>query len=101
MYERKLKLFSLLKQKKSAFLFGPRGVGKTMLAQDYLSRVQHAEGIDLLSLDVYRRYIAEPGLFRLEIEQRLRDIPANDTLTVLVDEVQKLPPKGCSMKCIT
>ena len=91
MYERKLKLFSLLKQKKSAFLFGPRGVGKTVLAQDYLSRVQHAEGIDLLSLDVYRRYIAEPGLFRLEIEQRLRDIPAHDTLTVLVDEVQKLP----------
>ena len=91
MYERKLQLAGLLKQKKSAFLFGPRGVGKTMLAQDYLSRVQHAESIDLLSLDVYRRYIAEPGLFRLEIEQRLRDIPAKDTLTVLVDEVQKLP----------
>ena len=37
------------------------------------------------------RYISEPGLFRLEIEQRLRDIPARGTLTVLVDEMQKLP----------
>ena len=91
MYKRKLNLSGLLKQKKSAFLFGPRGVGKTVLAQDYLSLVRHAESIDLLSLEVYRRYVAEPGLFRLEIEQRLRDIPAKETLTVLVDEVQKLP----------
>ncbi|MYH02308.1 MAG: ATP-binding protein, partial [Nitrospira sp. SB0675_bin_23] len=91
-YKRKLKLPGLLKQGKSAFLFGPRGVGKTVLAQDYLSRsVQHAESIDLLSLDVYRRYVAEPGLFRLEIEQRLRDVPAKETLTVLIDEVQKFP----------
>ena len=91
MYERKLDLSQLLKQKKSAFLFGPRGVGKTALAQDYLARVQHAESIDLLSLDTYRRYVAEPGLFRLEIEQRLREVPGEETLTVLIDEVQKLP----------
>ena len=91
MYRRKLNLPGLLKQGKSAFLFGPRGVGKTVLAQDYLDHVRHVESIDLLSLDVYRRYVAEPGLFRLEIEQRLREIPAKDTLTVLVDEVQKLP----------
>ena len=91
MYERKLNLVKLLKGKKSAFLFGPRGVGKTVLAQHYLAQARHAESIDLLSLDAFRRYISEPGLFRLEIEQRLRDIPARETLTVLVDEVQKLP----------
>ena len=91
MYKRKLDLARLLEQKKSAFLFGPRGVGKTALAQDYLTRVQHAESIDLLGLDVYRRYVSEPGLFRLEMEQRLRETPADGSLTVLVDEVQKLP----------
>ncbi len=91
MYERKLNLSTLLRQKKSAFLFGPRGVGKTLLAQDYLTHVQRAESIDLLSLDTYRRYITEPGLFRLEIEQRLREIPSKESLTVLIDEVQKLP----------
>lgn len=91
MYKRKLNLPELLKQNKSTFLFGPRGVGKTVLAQNYLSNAKHAESIDLLSLDTYRRYIAEPGLFRLEIEQRLQDIPNKETLTVLIDEVQKLP----------
>ena len=91
MYERKLNLIKLLKEKKSAFLFGPRGVGKTVLAQHYLTRAGHAASIDLLSLDALRRYISEPGLFRLEIEQRLKDIPPRQTLTVLVDEVQKLP----------
>ena len=91
MYDRKLKLSKLLKHKKSTFLFGPRGVGKTVLAQDYLAQVQHAETIDLLSLDTYRRYVSEPGLFRLEMEQRLQEIPAKETLTVLIDEIQKLP----------
>jgi uncharacterized protein len=91
MHKRKLNLIALLRERKSAFLFGPRGVGKTMLAQDYLSRVQHTESIDLLSLDTYRRYISEPNLFRLEIEQRLQEIPEKETLTVLIDEVQKLP----------
>ncbi len=66
-------------------------MGKTVLAQDYLTHAQHAESIDLLSLETYRRYITEPGLFRLEIEQRLRDIPEKDSLIILIDEVQKLP----------
>ena len=91
MYERKLNLSKLLKEKKSAFLFGPRGVGKTVLAQNYLAQARHTENIDLLSLDTCRRYIAEPGLFRLEMEQRLRDIPVKEALIVLIDEVQKLP----------
>lgn len=90
MYERKLNLTELLKQQKSIFLFGPRGVGKTVLAQDYLARAQHVESIDLLNLDTYRRYIAEPGLFRLEMEERLQDVPARETLIVLIDEVQKI-----------
>ena len=91
MYERKLNLAKLLGEKKSAFLFGPRGVGKTVLAQNYLTQVPYTESIDLLSLDTFRRYIVEPSLFRLEIEDRLREIPAQETLTVLIDEVQKLP----------
>ena len=91
MYERKLNLAQLLRHKKSAFLFGPRGVGKTVLAQGYLEQARYAASVDLLSLETCRRYIAEPGLFRLEIEQQLRDIPSTEMLTVLVDEVQKMP----------
>ena len=91
MYERKLNLAELLRYQKSAFLFGPRGVGKTVLARGYLAQARYAASIDLLSLETCRRYIAEPGLFRLEIEQQLQDIPAPEMLTVLVDEVQKMP----------
>ena len=91
MYQRKLNLADLLKHNKSAFLFGPRGVGKTVLAQGWLGQARYAASVDLLSLETCRRYIAEPGLFRLEIEQQLRDMPAAEMLTVLVDEVQKMP----------
>jgi predicted AAA+ superfamily ATPase len=91
MFKRKLNLAGLLKQQKSAFLFGPRGVGKTVLAHDYLKQIRYSESIDLLSLDAYRRYISEPGLFRLEIEEGIKQLPTNETLTVLIDEIQKLP----------
>ena len=91
MYQRKLNLVGLLKHNKSAFLFGPRGVGKTVLAQGWLGRARYAVSVDLLSLETCRRYIAEPGLFRLELEQQLRELPAADMLRVLVDEVQKMP----------
>ena len=91
MYQRKLNLADLLKHNKPAFLFGPRGVGKTVLAQGWLGQARYAASVDLLSLETCRRYVAEPGLFRLEIEQRLRDLPAAELLAVLVDEVQKMP----------
>ena len=91
MYDRKLNLPLYLGQGKSAFLFGPRGVGKTVLAQSFLANIQYREHIDLLSLDTYRRYIAEPGLFRLEIEERLQAVPQKKRLSVFIDEIQKLP----------
>ena len=92
MYHRKLNIFNILgKNSKSAFLFGPRGVGKTVLAQNYLSQVSFFESIDLLNLDTYRRYVSEPGLFRREIEQQRQKLSGKEKLTVLIDEVQKLP----------
>ena len=62
-----------------------------MLAQDFLHPLPHTININLLNLDIYRRYISEPHLFRLEIEDKLRSIPQKDILTVLIDEIQKLP----------
>ncbi len=89
MIERFLNLSNLLKKGKSAFLFGPRGVGKTVLAQRFLKeRGSPSSVLDLLNLDTYRRYLAEPGLFRKELE---REIKTKPTLSVLVDEIQKLP----------
>ena len=77
MYKRILDLTKLLK-KKSFFLFGPRGTGKTTLIQRTLSE---ATVIDLLEIKTYREYLKNPSVIS---EQKLKPI-------VVIDEVQKLP----------
>lgn len=77
MFQRLLTLPELLK-KKSFFLFGPRGTGKTTLIRHTLSE---ATVIDLLDTRVYRDYLKNPSLIS---EQQLKPI-------VVIDEVQKLP----------
>ena len=77
MYKRILDLTKLLK-KKSFFLFGPRGTGKTTLIQHTLS---DTTVIDLLEIKTYREYLKNPSIIS---EQKLKPI-------VAIDEVQKLP----------
>ncbi len=77
MYQRILDLTRLLK-KKSFFLFGPRGTGKTTLIKHTLSDVTV---IDLLEIRTYREYLKNPSIIS---EQKLRPV-------VVIDEVQKLP----------
>lgn len=77
MYQRILNPSALLK-KKSFFLFGPRGTGKSTLARHTLV---DAHIIDLLELRTYREYLKNPSIL---YEQKLRPI-------VVIDEVQKLP----------
>jgi len=77
MYKRILDLPMLLK-KKSFFLFGPRGTGKTTLIQHTLSGTTV---IDLLEIKTYREYLKNPSIIS---EQKLKPI-------VVIDEVQKLP----------
>ncbi|WP_457575820.1 ATP-binding protein [Desulfomarina sp.] len=77
MYKRILDLPALLKRK-SFFLFGPRGTGKTTLVQHTLSE---STIIDLLEIKTYREYLKNPSILS---EQKLQPI-------VVIDEVQKLP----------
>jgi predicted AAA+ superfamily ATPase len=56
MYKRTLDLTKLL-EKKSFFLFGPRGTGKTTLLRHTLSDVTV---IDLLEIKTYREYLRNP-----------------------------------------
>jgi hypothetical protein len=77
MYKRTLDLTSLLK-KKSFFLLGPRGTGKTTLIRNTLA---DAFVIDLLEIKTYREYLRNPSIIA---EQKLKPI-------VVIDEVQKLP----------
>ena len=76
-YPRILKLDNLLK-KKSFFLFGPRGTGKTTLIKHSLPQ---ALVIDLLSSQNYRDFLKNPSILS---EQTQNDI-------IALDEIQKLP----------
>jgi len=68
--------------KKSFFLLGPRGTGKsTWLGSTF----PDAHVIDLLAEDSYQRLLADPGLFADE----LRAVASGRW--VIVDEVQRLP----------
>jgi uncharacterized protein len=75
------RLFSLnLPKNKSAFLWGPRQVGKTYWIRENLPDAKY---IDLLKTDVFADYISRPSLLR----ERL----LNETKFVVIDEVQKVP----------
>ncbi len=66
---------------KSAFLWGPRKVGKTYWLTHTLTGV---EIIDLLKTDVFAEYITRPAL--------LRERYQNHKGLIVIDEVQKIPP---------
>jgi len=78
----KKRLFELnLPHGKSAFLWGPRKVGKTY----WISHTQSgAEIIDLLKTDTLAEYISRPAL--------LRERYQNHKGLIVIDEVQKIPP---------
>jgi predicted AAA+ superfamily ATPase len=65
----------------SAFLWGPRQVGKTSWIRESLP---DALVIDLLKADVYRDYASRPELLRERLQSRSPRL-------VVVDEVQKVP----------
>jgi predicted AAA+ superfamily ATPase len=78
MYTRLLNLKELLK-KRSYFLLGPRGTGKSTLIEHQLP---HATLYDLLDASVFQRLLRDPTLISQETTP--------DRL-VVIDEVQKLP----------
>jgi predicted AAA+ superfamily ATPase len=78
----KKRLFGLnLPHGKSAFLWGPRKVGKTYWISHTLPG---AEIIDLLKTDTLAEYISRPAL--------LRERYQNHKGLIVIDEVQKIPP---------
>lgn len=75
------RLFSLdLPDKKSAFLWGPRKVGKTFWINHHL---KDAALIDLLKTDVFAQYASQPSL--------LRERYQNHKSLIVIDEIQKIP----------
>lgn len=69
-----------LPQGKSAFLWGPRKVGKTYWISHHF---KDAIIIDLLKTDVFADYISRPAL--------LRERYQNSKELIIIDEIQKVP----------
>ncbi len=78
-YHRTLDLTALL-EKKSHFLFGPRGTGKTTL---YETQLKGFRLYDLLDDETYMRLFRRPKLIE---EENL-----SDSKIIVIDEIQKLP----------
>lgn len=64
----------------SAFLWGPRQVGKTTWLREHMPDVPR---IDLLKTDVFAEYVTRPAL--------LRERYADTKQRIIIDEVQKVP----------
>ena len=81
MYNR---LFSLpLDMKQSAFIFGPRGTGKTHWLKHHLRDTEHVY-IDLLESDTFRQLKGQP-------EHLHQQVPENFAGWIIIDEVQRIP----------
>lgn len=70
-----------LKTRKSFFLFGPRGTGKTTWLRHHLPE---ALFINLLRAEHYNRLTADPGLIREMIPTGYHD-------WIIIDEIQRVP----------
>ena len=88
MIRRLLEIATPVSQGKSLFLLGPRGVGKTSLVREQMATVVNTLSFNLLMGDVYRKFAANPELFRKEIEFQIQK---SKKVLVFVDEVQRVP----------
>lgn len=70
-----------LKNKKSFFLFGPRGTGKTTWLRQQLPQ---ALFVNLLQSDTYNRLSGNPGIIR-------EMIPPQYDGWIIIDEIQRIP----------
>lgn len=69
--------------KSSYFLFGPRGAGKSTFLRKHYPKATY---INLLDEQRYQSYLSDPGQFYQEVSA------LKPQSTVIVDEVQRLPP---------
>jgi predicted AAA+ superfamily ATPase len=74
--------------KKSLFLFGPRGVGKTNLVKELLSKHPSTLYFNLLQRTTRQSLEEDTGLFRSQV---LAALSPKNLLVTVVDEVQLIP----------
>jgi predicted AAA+ superfamily ATPase len=90
-YERTLTA-RLRGNRRSILLLGPRQVGKSTL----LTSLAPDLTVDLSSLETFRQYVSDPA----RIERELEAAPTS-VRTVLIDEVQRVPPLLDAVQAVT
>lgn len=88
MVKRYVNILKLLGKNSSAFLFGPRGTGKTQLANEFLNNRDNILSYNLLEFNTYQRFLTNPAQLFKEVEFQLKKV---ERLIILIDEVQKVP----------
>lgn len=78
-YERKLKIAEILKRK-SLFLLGPRGTGKTTFIR---TQLPEAHVYDLLDNDTFSELVRRPKIIGEQV---------SPSKIIVIDEIQKYPP---------
>ncbi|MBN1770031.1 MAG: ATP-binding protein [Deltaproteobacteria bacterium] len=79
-----------LKPGRSAFLWGPRRVGKSFWIREHFLPGRRARLIDLLQTDVFAEYATRPALLRERWDGRLTVIDEVQRVPALLDEVHWL-----------
>ncbi len=83
-----------LPQKRSFFVFGPRQTGKSTLIRSSFA-ASKIRVYDFLKTDEYHRILAQPEIFREEVQSRPSQITH-----ILVDEVQRIPDVLNEVHCL-
>lgn len=89
MVKRELNNINILKRRESVFIFGARGTGKSALVNSWLKEFPKHIVVDLLQESQYLSYLQNTSRLRNEVVAALEGHKAR--LTVVVDEVQRLP----------
>lgn len=91
MISRIVNISKILGNSSSALFLGARGLGKTKLSEAWLKTQSSSIKYNLLDPSEFKRLLANPSALKVEVEHRLQSLGEGDLLSVLIDEVQKVP----------
>jgi predicted AAA+ superfamily ATPase len=91
MIPRHANLLKSLGNNSSALFLGARGLGKTKLSEAWIAEQEYSLEYNLLDPYEYKRLLTNPSQLINEAEAKLGTLPHQATLSVFIDEVQKVP----------